>query len=218
MFYFKQNDNVIEKYQVEFDKEELLNLKQKIIDDCSFIAHEEYETDDRPKLDDKIIRNFKCVDTGKTQEYFYGTSKIYLYSYDVYIPPYLDTLIDELLNGDSKVIDKILNYDIYDKLILDDQINSLYQEIIKLSPENSKERKFKLYNLEGLLKLKELNKGQQSIEPYYNQLIELISFNLVDSLPISETSKIDSFFQIKIADKLEISNSEDESLLKLLKK
>ena len=44
MIYFRKNDEVIEKYQVDFDKEEIEKLKRKIINNCSFIQHEEYES------------------------------------------------------------------------------------------------------------------------------------------------------------------------------
>ena len=44
MLYFRKNDEVIEKYQIDFNKEEVETLKEKIINNCSFIKHEEYET------------------------------------------------------------------------------------------------------------------------------------------------------------------------------
>ena len=39
MLYFRKNDDVIEKYQVNFDKEKIEKLKQEIINNCSFITH-----------------------------------------------------------------------------------------------------------------------------------------------------------------------------------
>ena len=35
MIYFRKNDEVIEKYQVDFDKEEIEKLKKEIINNCS---------------------------------------------------------------------------------------------------------------------------------------------------------------------------------------
>ena len=67
-------------------------------------------------------------------------------------------------------------------------------------------------------KEKELNKGQQSIESYYNQLIELIKFNLIDSLPISELDRIESFLEIDLFNKVEISNFNPRPAVKSLKK
>ena len=55
MFYFRKNDEVIEKYQIDFNKEEVETLKEKIINNCSFIKHEEYESDHLPRFTGKII-------------------------------------------------------------------------------------------------------------------------------------------------------------------
>ena len=66
-------------------------------------------------------------------------------------------------------------------------------------------------------KAKELNKNQQSIDAYYNQLIGLIKFDLVDSLSISELGRIESFLEIKLSG-VEISNSKGKPFVKSLKK
>ena len=218
MLYFRKNDEVIEKYQVDFDKEEIEKLKKEIINNCSFIQHEEYESDYSPRFTDEIIRNFTYTPTGKEKEYFEETRDIYRYSYDEYKPPYLVKLINQLLNGNSKAIDEILNYDISTKSSIDDRINLANQEFSKIAPEDITKKKEKLKELEELLKEKELNKGQQSIESYYNQLIELIKFNLIDSLPISELDRIESFLEIDLFNKVEISNFNPRPAVKSLKK
>ena len=218
MFYFRKNDEVIEKYQVSFDKDELEKLKKEIIDNCSYIKHEEYESDYSPRFTDEIIRNFTYTPTGKEKEYFEETRDIYLYSYDEIKPPYLVKLIDQLLNGNSSAIDGILNYDISTKSTIDDRIDLINQEFNKIAPEDIIKKKEKLKELEDLLKAKELNKNQQSIDIYYNQLIGLIKFDLVDSLSISELGRIESFLEIDLSSKMEISNSIDKSFVKSLKK
>ena len=220
MIYFRKNDEVIEKYQVDFDKEEIEKLKKEIINNCSFIQHEEYESDYSPRFTDEIIRNFTYTPTGKEKEYFEETRDIYRYSYDEYKPPYLVKLINQLLNGNSKAIDEILNYDISTKSSIDDRINLANQEFSKIAPEDitkKKEKLKELEELEDLLKAKELNKNQQSIDAYYNQLIGLIKFDLVDSLSISELGRIESFLEIKLSG-VEISNSKGKPFVKSLKK
>ncbi len=218
MIYFRKNDEVIEKYQVSFDKEEIEKLKKKIINNCSFIKHEEYESDYSPRFTDEIIRNFTYTPTGKVKEYFEETRDIYRYSYDEYKPPYLVELINQLLNGNSKAIDKILNYDISTKSTIDDRIDLANQEFNKIAPEDIIKKKEKLKELEDLLKTKKLNKNQQSIDIYYNQLIGLIKFDLVDSLSISELGRIESFLEIDLSSRVEISNSKEKSFVKSLKK
>ena len=218
MIYFRKNDEVIEKYQVSFDKEEIEKLKKKIINNCSFIKHEEYESDYSPRFTDEIIRNFTYTPTGKEKEYFEETRDIYRYSYDEYKPPYLVELINQLLNGNSKAIDKILNYDISTKSTIDDRIDLANQEFNKIAPKDIIKKREKLKELEDLVKAKELNKGQQSIDAYYNQLIGLIKFDLVDSLSISELGRIESFLEIDLSSRVEISNSKEKSFVKSLKK
>ena len=218
MIYFRKNDEVIEKYQVSFDKEEIEKLKKKIINNCSFIKHEEYESDYSPRVTDEIIRNFTYTPTGKEKEYFEETRDIYRYSYDKYKPPYLVELINQLLNGNSKAIDKILNYDISTKSTIDDRIDLANQEFNKIAPEDIIKKKEKLKELEDLLKAKKLNKNQQSIDIYYNQLIGLIKFDLVDSLSISELVRIESFLEIDLSSRVEISISKEKPFVKSLKK
>lgn len=217
MLYFRKNDEVIEKYKVNFDKEEIEKLKKEIINNCSFIKHEEYESDYSPRFTDEIIRNFTYIPTGKEKEYFEETRDIYHYSYDEYKPPYLVELINKLLNGNSKAIDEILNYDISSNSSIDDRINIVNQEFTEIDPENIAKRKEKLEELEDLLNAKELNKNQQSIDVYYSQLIGLIKFDLIDSLPISELGRIESFLEIKLSG-VEISNSKGKPFVKSLKK
>ena len=216
MLYFRKNDDVIEKYQVDFDKEKIEKLKQEIINNCSFITHIEFESDYTPRLSNEIIRNFKYTPTGKEKEYFEETRKIYHYSYDRYEPPYLVALINQLLNDNPKVIDQILNYEIPSKSTIDDSIDSAYKEFKEIDPENVTKRAEKLKELEDLLKAKKLNINQQNIDLYYKELMELIKFNLIDSLTLSELNKIESFLEINLSS--EISDSNEKPFVKSLKK
>ena len=218
MFYFRKNGEVIEKYQVHFDKDEIEKLKKEIINNCSFIEHKVYVSDYEPRFTNEIIRNFTCTPTGRKKEYFEETRDLYQYSYDEYKPPYLVELINQLLNGDSKAIDNILNYDISTKSTLDDKINLANKEFNKIAPEDISKKKEKLKELEDLLKAKELNKKQQSIDLYYAQLIGLIKFDLIDLLPINELVKIETFLEINLSSKVEISNSNVRPFVKSLKK
>lgn len=218
MFYFRKNGEVIEKYQVHFDKDEIEKLKKQIINNCSFIEHKVYVSDYEPRFTNEIIRNFTCTPTGRKKEYFEETRELYQYSYDEYKPPYLVGLINQFLNGDSKAIDNILNYNISPKSTLDDRINLANKEFNRIAPEDINKKKEKLKELEDLLKTRELNKNQQSIDLYYAQLIELIKFDLIDSLPISELVKIESFLEINLSSKVEISNSKERPFVKSLKK
>lgn len=169
-------------------------------------------------MSNENIRNFTYTTTGKEKEYFEETRDIYHFSYDKYEPPYLVALINRLLNDNSKVIDKILNYEISSKSTIYDSIELTYQEFKRIDNENGTKRSEKLKELEDLLKAKKLNINQQNIDLYYNQLIKLIKFNLIDSLPISELSRIESFLEINLSSKVEISDSNKKTFVKSLKK
>lgn len=105
-------------------------------------------------MSNENIRNFTYTTTGKEKEYFEETRDIYHFSYDKYEPPYLVALINRLLNDNSKVIDKILNYEISSKSTIDDSIELTYQEFKRIDNENGTKRSEKLKELEDLLKAK----------------------------------------------------------------
>lgn len=167
-------------------------------------------------MSNEIVRNFTCTPTGKEKEYFEETRKIYHFSYDKYESTYLVALINQLLNDNSKVIDQILNYEISSKSTIDDSIELAYKEFKEIDPENVTKKAEKLKELEDLLKAKNYNINQQNIDLYYKGLIELIKFNLIDSLPLSELIKIESFLELNLSSEVEISDSNEKSFVKSL--
>ncbi len=214
MYYYLKNEAIVEKYLISFNKEEIEQLKEKIIDECSFIEHKEISSDYFPTFSDKkLIRNLKEIKVGN-KEYFEETRGVYLYSFDQYEPPYLVKLIDRLLNNDEKCISEILNYDIYAKKSIDDKIKLANQELMEINDEDIYQKKIKLKELEDLVKSKELNKEQRSIEPYHKQLIGLIKFDLVDSMSIDDLNRAIFFLGLESSpsqiqtDNLQNSNRE----------
>ena len=47
MYYIEEKDNELIKYEVEIDKENLLELRGKIIDECSAIEHKKNKSSRR---------------------------------------------------------------------------------------------------------------------------------------------------------------------------
>ena len=217
MVYLKRNNDVVEKYKVDFDKERIEKLKNEIVNKCSFTEHKEYESDSYISIDVNTVKNFMCNLIGK-KEYFEEVRDVYFYQYDEYNPPYLVELINRLLKDDSSAIEEILNYDISHELSIDDKIALVNKEFIKIDSKDITKRKEKLKEIERLLKVQELNKDQQNIEFYYDQLIGLINFDLIDSISISKISRVESFLEIKLNDKLIASDSLDKVYVKSLKK
>lgn len=218
MYYFKCNGNQIDKYHVIFNKDEVKKLNQKIIQNCSFIEHKECDSDYSPRFDDiNLIKNLHSTFVGK-KEYYEETRDLYHYSYDEYKPPYLVKLIKKLLNDDVNAIDQILNYDITPETSIDNKIKIVNQEFTEIADNDIVKKRLKLDELEKLLKSKDLNKNQQNICDYYEQLINLIDFNLVDSLELWELNRVESFLGIKLSSELQLSSSQNSRFEKILKK
>ena len=218
MYYFFKKEEIVEKYLISYDKEKIKQLKWKIISECSFIEHKEIRSDYFPLFKDRrLIRNLKEIKVG-IKEYFEETRIVYLYSFDQYEPPYLVELIDRLLNNDEECISEILNYDIFAKQSINDKIKLGNQELMKINAEDIYQKKIKLKELEDLVKSKELNKEQRSIEPYYKQLIGLIKFDLVDSMSIDNLNRAISFLDLESSPSPiqvdNLQNSDKESLSK----
>lgn len=209
---------MVEKYKVAFDKEQIEKLKNEIVNNCSFIEHKEYESDSSSiSIDVNTVKNFTYNLIGK-KEYFEEVKDVYFYQYDEYNPPYLVELINRLLKDDASAIEEILDYDISHELSIDDKIALVNKEFIEIDPKDITKRKEKLKEIERLLKEQELNKDQQSVSLYYDKLIGLINFDLIDSISISKLSRVESFLEIKLNDKLIASDSLDKVYVKSLKK
>lgn len=220
MIYFIKNNDVIEKYQIDFNKKEIEKLRDAIIDNCSYIEHKEYYCDHVPRLTNKIVRNYKFELTNNYVDYFVETRETVFVSYDEYNAPELVNLINRLLENDSRVLQQIFNYDISTNIPIDDKIDSINKEFFEIDIKDIEKKKAKLYELEKLLKIQELNKNQQGIKQYYNQLIELIKIKLIDSISVSELERMESFLETYLSNKIEnnYSNEKPFAIVKSLKK
>ena len=192
MYYFLEQKYTIEKYFVSFSKEELEKLKIEIINKCSEIEHYEYDGTEGPnKFDYLQIRNY--------HEKFIRIQKLYHYSYNKYNYPTLVTAIDNLLNGNVQALDVIYNQnpEITIKTI-DERITETSGELTAIDNLNITEKKEKLNNLQRLVELKELNKNQKSVIPYYDKVRELITLEYVDSITKEELEKVNQFFENRV--------------------
>lgn len=225
MLYFRKNDETIEKYQVSFDKEEIEKIKKKIINNCSKKTHVIRES---TLSSSELINNplgekmshLKKKNTGRTTSYS-DTSEdktVYEYDYILITYPYLTFLVDKLLSGDETAIYDMVDYKIEYPINYDELLTQERGEINRLVDNNPEEVIKKAENLKKLLEEKELNKNQQGTGVYYNQLVGLIKFNLIDSLPISELDRIESFLNINLSREVEISNHKERQFVKSLKK
>lgn len=198
MIYYKQNNECIEKYNITFDEEKLSRLKEVIIKECSFIEHKVVTSEYGAGYKyESLVKNLSYKKVGE-HEYWEETRDIYRYTYDEYIPPRLVFLIDSLLKEYPSSIDEIFNYNINEDISFDQRVKKATEEFNKIDINSIYEKKEKLKEIDNLLKAKELNKDQKSIEPYYQELISLIHFELVDKLLVNDIYKVETFFDKEI--------------------
>lgn len=199
MYYFKEKEDIIEKYLVSFSKETVEKLKIEIIDKCSEIEHHEYEGAKGPNEFDYLrIRNYeeRYVRTQESRDSLqYPDIRIYHYSYDEYKFPYLVSLIDELLKGNISIIDKILNSEseIENKSI-NERIKIASDELDNIDNLDIVKKRTKLDELQQLITLQRINKNQKSVKPYYLKLRSLITLKLIDTIKKEEIKRVDDFF------------------------
>ena len=88
-------------------------------------------------------------------------------------------------------------------------INSNSAKLIKELATIEKDSRYAMkgikYQYDSYMEIKDLNKNQQPVEPYIEELLSLIEFRLVDTIELSEVQRINSFFTVGTAN---IQNSE----------
>lgn len=203
MFYFKYYDDKIEKYVVEFDRELVEELGVEIIDNCSLIVHHEEDLTLGPNKNNTLkIRNYhKGPKVGEYSHECGPDEPIYHFSYDEYIYPSLITIIDKLLRGDSDAIDEINNYNPEidnAKISFNKEIEKLSRKIDLIDNLDIKNKQLKLKELEVLVAKAQLNKDRKHIDSYYEQLKELLSYELLATISTEEVKKVNRFFSKKL--------------------
>ena len=98
--YFKQNGNAIEKYEVIFDRENIKELRNEVLEKCSIIKHKEYKTTRPDRIEDVYVKNLEYK-VNETKHYhgafdYYPDETSYLVKYDAYYPPALFNYLCEI--------------------------------------------------------------------------------------------------------------------------
>jgi len=199
MYYFKVKENVVEKYLVNFSKEEIEELRALIINRCSEIVHREYTGCKGPNQFDYLrIRNYKQKYVGlkEARDYYSPDREMYQFSYDEYQYPYLVDVIDRLLKGSENAIATILedSFESKEKSI-PERIKKASEELDAIDNLDINKKRAKLDELQELLKLQKLNENQEPIGPYHEKLKDLISLELVDKITTEEIERVENFFE-----------------------
>ena len=179
--YYTNNE---EKYDVSFDREEMLKLREEIINKLSNVVHFDYESNKKGSpyyrlapIDPLEIRNFSQKVVG-TKENAFGKEAIIHYVYDRYEFPYLITLMDRIMSDDYAAIDEIKNPD-----LLKERTKSIHQlKMLERSLVEAKTIEAKLeivYELNYLLSRLMREKDNNPFTEYYQKVLDLIHLDRV---------------------------------------
>ncbi len=222
MFFYCIENKYVVKYKISLDEIRLKNLRREIIENCSTIIHKKYETCNPPKdrYNYEKIRNYNQKKIGEYEYRDYlDYDDIYLVEYFYYEHPTLVTLIEELLNGNTSVINEIKNPKLEtineEEIILNEQ-----KEIIELLNNNKNNDITKQLNLlkenqkklEDYKKRKELNQNQISSKKYYKEVFNCIMFEVVKKIELKKLIEIQNFL---LESNIETIDLECDKLLQL---
>lgn len=218
MYYYRIENEDIIKYEVNLNEEKLKLIRSEVIENCSKRIHKHYKTTNRPnQYNTDFIRNYneKYVRTIEYNDIYSQPKDEYEVQYDYLQHHVLVNYIDELLKGNTSVIELIINMDESEnneeKMLINRQ-REIIHELAKLDDNNLGIQIKELYDIEEkLIKLnkeKELNKNILSINDYQLEVLKCIDLNKVSSISLDTFLEIQSFFQkstINTVDK-ELSN------------
>ena len=92
MYYFKSNNEEIEKYEIAFNREEIIKLRAIISKECSFWLPKEAIDTSFP-YPNKVCRNIKEEKIGQRSS-FDDERTVYRYTYEEFVEPELVSLIE----------------------------------------------------------------------------------------------------------------------------
>ncbi len=205
MIYYLVEDKYINKYEVVFEKDKIIKIRDEIIKNCSLKSNESREstlekeefirnnTNELNKIESIIIK-----DTNRVSSYSDTSEdkKVYNYKYIRVKYPYLVELINRILNNDSQSLNELLNnYKIEVPQNYNVLIDSILSDIKHNNYTSLNDGLSKMEEAKKYIELKELNPNIESTYFYYNSLKENLDFHLIDSLSIEDVMRYNDFFE-----------------------
>ena len=190
MYYYCQNGENFEKWLISFDEEKLAELREKVLDKCSYITHEEkdvyYTNPDMMNYREGCVRNVETrVNDGYSKHY----------SFDLYHPKLLVDIIDALLKGKPSAIDDLENPRPTEEKFDFEKVLAAKSSEIDAIPNADTERKMEaLREYQKIKSEAKLNENQVSALNYYPLVQSLITREFVANIQIEEILKITNFF------------------------
>lgn len=199
MIYFEETDNELIKYEVEINEENLIELREKIINNCSNIIHHRYQYES--ELDFNMpkgiyFKNYHSRKIEEPKDYF----ETYVIEYDEYMPTPLVNYIDYLLNGYAQIISLLKDYSLSCNPILlvkqrEIELKAtlrrcLTEPLEKIEIQALKES---INSLEALKEERELNKNQVNDKIYYDDVMKCITLTEVDRMDKAAIRRVEEF-------------------------
>ena len=199
MYYIEEQELVVIKYEVKLDAERLINLREKIVNNCSKIIHHKYQCESESdfNIQESVnVKNYRSRKVEEPNDYF----EPYEIEYDEYMPTPLAENIDKLLNGDAQIISQLKTYQpsyhpiiqlrYYEKELKDSLIEDLENPLEKIEINALKQR---INSLEALKQNIEININQVSESTYYDDVMQCITLVEVDRIDKDTIRRVEEF-------------------------
>lgn len=200
MIYYKKGSNFVTKYDVVYDKEKLIELRDEIINKCSLVTIENEKTHNIENNNFEFYErrnvNKKLVEI-KDKDYY--DQKIYSITYEKYLYPSIVIYINQIIqNDDVDALQKLINKDDMSNRTLYSKACALALKKFNETPMSRfDEKKAALDRLQELMNNKDNNDDKEAVLPYYyDKVMNLFKFDEVDKAFSEELVKVLKFMEI----------------------
>ena len=211
MYVYESNDDKVRKYEVFYDREKLEDLKDKVIENCSYIKHIKTSTTNPYSIKGSLdcdVRNLTYKQNPSIDRFDHFEDD-YDVEYDKVIYPNLVGIIYSFLRNEVSAIKDLENYEVENLTdsiaikieLLNDAINTISNTEFDL-------KKKKLDELEELVNEAKLNENKESTEIYFEELKSLITAQFIDEIDKDILYHATNFLgasKVNIHDKLNIT-------------
>lgn len=232
MIYIRRNNDVLEKYEVNFSEEALIELRNRIIKHCSEVSKvkTECKLNEVPTYDyyrhnnnDRVRYHFEDVKyekSGNTASEWdhYDEYQVDLYNceYTMYKVPYIYEFIENVICGKEEAITILFNQDINGIKhfpTVEEKVKALESKLHSFESDYISKRKAKLDELN--LKYKRFNETGESFSEKFEEMQSMISeftseLSSMDDKVSEEKDKIDR--ELKSLQKIRDLNKNQEPI------
>lgn len=198
--FFKETKNTIEKYQLTYNEQELIQLQEIILRKCCPVTRKKLNSVSWPKETSWIKNIQRGREVGVKEHECEPDEPIYEYTYDEYLPSDLAKQIDNLWKGTKEEkLRGLGNLFIKSPSSLErmqEDIEALSQEIDRISNKEPEKKIKKLKELQTLLEIIKKNENLESEDKYRKQAQECIQITLIDTIEKKEAERVYAFFEI----------------------